>query len=536
MSQFVLDTFTDADGTAIPPHVGELGATWTEWIYTGHKAVIESNRATPSGTGTTNVYASGTPASADYQVQAYVYVLSNLAGANPVLKGRMRISGSDTWYELDYIGGTGWQLYKAVNGSYTQLGSTFAQPTLDVGRSYRARLSIVGTTINCYVDNTLIIGPITDSAISAAGSAGFAFGSAGSATTGCALDNFQAGVLPPIPGTLSIISVSNTSIALSTGVAQDGTGPYTYQFQRSPVRAGFPYSWANIGSASATTTYTDSTVVTNTLYAYRVLITDNVSATDTSNVLFQRALLVPFPTLTTSGAAVQRRYNAQNITSGSVTLSDGAPLTTVSDSSGNGKDLTGTVPTEPIFHPLRWPGGRPCMSFSASLSTVLQAAAAADFKKLSDGSAYFALVIWRSTNATSDPPSSNPGVAITGPDARYTLLDTGVDSTSHIGTLAAYDNLAADGLTDALIVATVYGSSGHFALDYEPQNAQTFRQTHALGLNYDGAGTLTAKEWGATIGTAAASNQSASNPTDPLNVGKAVDGFEADFVIPEKVT
>jgi hypothetical protein len=86
----------------------------------------------------------------------------------------------------------------------------------------------------------------------------------------------QVGVLAP--GVISKTGNSGlTTMSLSTTAASGGTAPYSYQWQRSAFGAG---SWSNICTNS--TSCADSGLSTGTNYDYRVVVTDNASATANS--------------------------------------------------------------------------------------------------------------------------------------------------------------------------------------------------------------------------------------------------------------
>ena len=72
------------------------------------------------------------------------------------------------------------------------------------------------------------------------------------------------------PGTTSTSSVANTSVVVSQSAPSGGKAPYLYQFQRSTD--GVKY--ANIGGASAQSTYTDMSLAKSQQYWYRCLVTD----------------------------------------------------------------------------------------------------------------------------------------------------------------------------------------------------------------------------------------------------------------------
>ncbi|NMC75391.1 MAG: hypothetical protein GYA56_13690 [Geobacteraceae bacterium] len=184
---FVTDTFTDANGTSVVSHTGELGASWTRQTGYEYDAVIQNGRLAGYLATATAGYASGVPGSPDYSVSADLYVVSDTSGRLSGVTGRASTSAF-TFYLARYLRGSGWQLFKYVGGTFTQLGSSVAQP-LTLGATYRMELRMSGNVISLYVDGQLLITQI-DSAISAAGRAGYRL--TGTPTTGYHLDNLRA--------------------------------------------------------------------------------------------------------------------------------------------------------------------------------------------------------------------------------------------------------------------------------------------------------------------------------------------------------
>lgn len=166
---FVNDSFTGADGTNLTAHTGETGATWTAHTASGATIVLTSNRA---GDGGNNAiyYASGLPATADYDVESLIYFVTNTASAHFIC-GRMDTT-ANTFYGMRWNQGTtAWQLYKRIAGTFTQLGSDYTD-AVATGNTRTAKLQLRGTTITAFIDGTSRIS-VTDSAITAAGRVGF---------------------------------------------------------------------------------------------------------------------------------------------------------------------------------------------------------------------------------------------------------------------------------------------------------------------------------------------------------------------------
>lgn len=182
------DTFTDTAGTLLQSHTGETGATWIKHpnFATGSAVIGDSGtRVRGNANASTIYYASGVPGSADYDVEADLYVasLAHLGG----IMGRLSTSAS-TYYLLDYENGSSWLLYSVVAGT-TQQSKSFAQ-VLTVGQTVHVRLCMRGSLITAYVNGVQIL-QMTDSNVTATGTGGVFFSAADTDSTGPHLDNFQ---------------------------------------------------------------------------------------------------------------------------------------------------------------------------------------------------------------------------------------------------------------------------------------------------------------------------------------------------------
>lgn len=94
-------------------------------------------------------------------------------------------------------------------------------------------------------------------------------------------------------GLLSQVSVSSTSDSLSSAVATGGTAPYTYQWYRSTT-SGFTPGGGNIIAGATSLTLSDSGLIPNTQYYYKVVATDSGAVAGTSA---QLAVATTAPTL-----------------------------------------------------------------------------------------------------------------------------------------------------------------------------------------------------------------------------------------------
>lgn len=87
-------------------------------------------------------------------------------------------------------------------------------------------------------------------------------------------------------GTISLLSVQSNTSSLSATAASGGTGPYTQQWYRSTT-TGFSPGGGNILTGQTSLTLSDSGLIPNTLYYYKVVYTDtgNSNATVTATQL-----------------------------------------------------------------------------------------------------------------------------------------------------------------------------------------------------------------------------------------------------------
>jgi hypothetical protein len=186
MTAFVVDTFTDTNGTGIFSHTGETGATWTLIAAAGaNDPTIQSNRLQGvDGTGYFYARASGTPPSADYYVEAPMYY-AQAGGGFPGGVGEaigVRTSGPTGgtygywfgWNDADVA----WRLDCSKGGGTNALATNNADDvTRTTGETKTLKLVVSGSTttnLKCYVDGVLVIEyDDSTSPITAAGNAGF---------------------------------------------------------------------------------------------------------------------------------------------------------------------------------------------------------------------------------------------------------------------------------------------------------------------------------------------------------------------------
>ena len=166
------DSFTGAATTLLTSHSGEIGATWAYQRGSGNTERISSeSRARRNGAGYAIVYATTAPPTADYSVEADLYVKSTLAGDMAGVIGRLDTS-TNTFYMARWEqANTSWNLVRYSGNVATSLSLVTGLPTLTVGATYRVRLAMTGTALKLYVNGVLTVSA-SDTTLAAVGWAG----------------------------------------------------------------------------------------------------------------------------------------------------------------------------------------------------------------------------------------------------------------------------------------------------------------------------------------------------------------------------
>ena len=209
MTVFVSDTFTDTDGTLLTAHTGETGATWTSLKGTAEE--IQSNALTPNGNDGV-CYASGSPASAEYDVE---YVITGTTAAGYALGGLGRLDtgvSTGTYYLAWHTSAT-FTLYKVIANAFTSLG-TSSSPAPVGGDAIK--LEIRDAAKKLFVNGSEKISS-ADNAITGAGKAGVR--SYGNVTT-VGIDTFVA---TDAAGGATTIDLTTASFGMTTAAMQNMT-------------------------------------------------------------------------------------------------------------------------------------------------------------------------------------------------------------------------------------------------------------------------------------------------------------------------
>lgn len=220
MAEFLKDTFTDADNTALTAHVGEVGAGWTiHPSYTPNYTILNGRVYNPNAA--TAVYASGVPGTVEYDVEGTLF-FHTTGNQFQGIVGRFSTT-ANTYYTVRWsTWGTtkspifGWELIKSVAGTQTILAQSAFTAT--AGATYTVRLSIRDAAKKVFIDGAEIISN-TDNAITEAGRAGLRAANSTTATAGQHWNSIVGNDLAPsgpvdIVGTLGVtLAPVTTSLA-----------------------------------------------------------------------------------------------------------------------------------------------------------------------------------------------------------------------------------------------------------------------------------------------------------------------------------
>jgi len=216
MAQIGSDTFTGNPGEALstynPAWVSVPGLTGVMVITSGGDKVAVNSTGGTAGYFRSDIVAS----SPDYSVSADITFGNVPAGPAFGITGRASLSAntqySARWLQVTSAGaGTGsWQLQRILNGSSSTLG-TLSATTIN-GQTYRLRLEMIGTSINFYVDDVLVVSA-TDSNISEVGRPGIR--SLNGLASRYMLDNFSVDTPQAAgqPGDASVLGAFSTPSA-----------------------------------------------------------------------------------------------------------------------------------------------------------------------------------------------------------------------------------------------------------------------------------------------------------------------------------
>lgn len=188
---FLQDGFSDAAGTDLAAHAPTTGGSWVAASsVTGNTSPKISASGRLYNQGTASVYRATTPSpAADYYVEAVIDFVANVSGETIGVAARMSASDQTLYFARWSQTAAGWQLFKTVAGTATQLGATSADAFASGSRTLR--LTVSGTTIGLSVGGTTLVS-VTDTSIAAAGYAGIRSTGTQTSTTGRQMTNLTA--------------------------------------------------------------------------------------------------------------------------------------------------------------------------------------------------------------------------------------------------------------------------------------------------------------------------------------------------------
>lgn len=192
MTTFLSDSFTEASDTTLASHNADTGgAGWTKHAASAGTMTVQgsSDRVRSDGSEG-DYYHTATPGSANYYGQEDLVWVSTNNYAGVIV--RMDTSAT-TWYGAGYdSGNTRWELFKAVAGSFTTLGTSSASFT---SGTHTIKLDVSGTgatvSLTFYVDtvSTLTASDTDANRITATNKVGFY--TASGAGNGYQVDNLS---------------------------------------------------------------------------------------------------------------------------------------------------------------------------------------------------------------------------------------------------------------------------------------------------------------------------------------------------------
>src|SRR5574343_513281 len=172
MAQFVNDTFTDTNGTALASHTGETGATWTLLAGSTTQKIVYSNELICGG-GRGVYKASGTPGGADYEVHTWQTWRGTYGQdfhrTGPALRLDSSGNGYAAWPAADESSTL--ILGRLDSGGVPTAIASVSYTPPSTGTEVKFTLRAVGSTLKVYVNDVEQISH-TDSTYSAAGNAG----------------------------------------------------------------------------------------------------------------------------------------------------------------------------------------------------------------------------------------------------------------------------------------------------------------------------------------------------------------------------
>ena len=163
---FVDDTFTDADGTLIASHIGEVGATWTrEYTFSDVNWEVQGNalqEADYNGSSSDHyIHPSGIPPQMDYYVEAELVMAGVTNNVEFALLARGYTVPDDGFGSSVEDGIEAYMLlgassYSDLSGRWSGGGGSVSTALSVADGSHIARLEVVGTTATLFYDGAQV--------------------------------------------------------------------------------------------------------------------------------------------------------------------------------------------------------------------------------------------------------------------------------------------------------------------------------------------------------------------------------------------
>ena len=256
---FFLDTFDGPDNQFLESY----SANWVKSASQAGRAMLLGGRVYQSNADTAVYCRSDVqPPTADYDVSASLYFASGNGSPSVGVCGRMAGPGSAalTFYQARMVNnGSGIVLARFINGATVTLSSVaYSAPA---GAEPKLALRMKGDQLSVLLDGVVVVGPITDSNIAAAGYAGIRMASA--AANQIRIDNFAVEPIEEIVAAI-VATLSATLEPASIGIAAQVGAAAALTATLSPAALA---SAATLASKAGLTKTLAPAVLTSTAYS-----------------------------------------------------------------------------------------------------------------------------------------------------------------------------------------------------------------------------------------------------------------------------
>lgn len=229
-SNVVVDSFSDVSGVTLQNHVGETGAVWAKnsSVVFADGYISNANRYRGTDSGNDLYYASGVPASAEYDVEADFVLVGGIT-TTAGIGGRASTTVDTGLYVYYPAAGSGWILAYNNAGAYTELG-TYTQALVE-GVPVHVKLQIRDAAKKVFIDGVERISS-ADNTITQVGR-GLIFARSTTNTTGTHIDSYT---LAPLAGGVTGSGTLSPARGALTGSGTSTPPTYTGSGSLAPAR------------------------------------------------------------------------------------------------------------------------------------------------------------------------------------------------------------------------------------------------------------------------------------------------------------